>query len=81
MAEFLRREEVFDGRRNVSRPVVQCVCGEEVLCMHNTNTCECGADYKMSVQRLADRSQWGQETGEHPTDVLNGMDHDLGADW
>jgi hypothetical protein len=42
--------------------------------MYNTNTCDCGADYNMSGARLADRSQWGQETGEHPVDVVNGMD-------
>jgi hypothetical protein len=29
-----------------------------------TNTCECGAEYNMSGQRLAPRSQWGEETGE-----------------
>jgi len=39
-------------------------CGEEVALAHFTNTCECGADYNSSGQRLAPRSQWGEETGE-----------------
>lgn len=76
MAEFIRREEVFNGMRNVSRSVYKCACGEEVLCMYNTNTCDCGCEYNMSGQLLADRSQWGEETGESPVDVYNGMDGD-----
>ena len=74
MAEIIRREDIFNGTRIVKRPVIKC-CGQELVCQLNTNTCgECGADYNMSGSRLADRSQWGQETGEHPVDVLNGMD-------
>ena len=31
-----------------------------------TNTCsKCGTDYNSSGQQLADRSLWGEETGEH----------------
>jgi|AACY02.17.fsa_nt_gi hypothetical protein len=49
--------------------VGRCDCGCEVTLDRFTNTCwECGADYNMSGSRLADRSQWGQETGEHWTD-------------
>jgi hypothetical protein len=80
MAKILRREDVFDGRRNVSRAVIECTCGEEVLCMFNTNSCGgCGGEYNISGQHLASRSQWGAETGEHPTDVVNGMDAE--GDW
>lgn len=35
-----------------------------------TNSCECGADYNMSGQRLADRSQWGEDTGESVSEIL-----------
>lgn len=41
------------------------VCGREVTLSAFTNTCRCGADYNASGQRLAPRSQWGEETGEH----------------
>lgn len=36
-----------------------------------TNTCDCGADYNGSGQRLAPRSQWGEETGESVSDILD----------
>jgi hypothetical protein len=45
-------------------PVVICECGEEVPCGSFTNECECGCDYNFAGQLLADRSQWGEETGE-----------------
>lgn len=54
------------GRRAVGR----CSCGREVLLRGFTNTCECGADYNISGQRLAPRSQWGEETGESVADIL-----------
>lgn len=66
MQVFVRREDIGGGR---TRGVVKCDCGAEVLCSHFTNTCDCGRDYNMSGSLLADRSQWGEETGEHPSDV------------
>lgn len=48
-----------------------CDCGEEVSLSGFTNTCDCGADYNKSGQRLAPREQWGEETGEHISDILN----------
>ena len=48
--------------------VVICDCGEDVECHDFTNTCQCGADFNMSGHRLAPRSQWGEETGEHWTE-------------
>jgi hypothetical protein len=45
-------------------------CGEEVVLCGFTNTCVCGADYNSSGQRLAPRNQWGEETGESPSDIL-----------
>lgn len=51
-------------------------CGEEIsLDMVMTNTCpECGSDYNVSGQKLAPRSQWGWDTGESLSDILN-------SDW
>ena len=54
MAEVIRREPFGRG----TRPVIQCACGEEVLCAYFTNTCDCGAEYNRFGQQLADRSQW-----------------------
>jgi len=51
-------------------------CGRHVHLHGFTNTCECGADYNMSGQRLADRSQWGEETGESVSDILS-VDSDM----
>ena len=48
--------------------VIICDCGEDVECHDFTNTCQCGADFNMSGQRLAPRDQWGEETGEHWTE-------------
>lgn len=50
--------------------IVRCVCGHHVECRGFTNTCECGADYNMSGDRLAPREQWGEETGESADDIL-----------
>jgi len=46
-------------------------CNREVTLSNFTNTCECGADYNMSGQELAPRSQWGEETGESLDDILS----------
>ena len=46
-------------------------CGEEVHLDGFTNTCDCGADYDSNGNLLAPRSQWGEETGEHISDILN----------
>jgi hypothetical protein len=51
--------------------VGQCdVCGQYVDLCGFTNTCDCGADYNMSGQRLAGREQWGEDTGESLADIL-----------
>ena len=44
-------------------------CGEVVYLDGFTNSCSC-SDYNMSGQRLAPRSQWGEETGESVSDIL-----------
>lgn len=54
--------------------VGRCDCGREVVLSGFTNTCDCGADYNSVGQRLAPRSQWGEETGESASDILRGDD-------
>lgn len=50
----------------------KCVCGNELCLGSFTNTChKCQRDYNMSGQLLAHRSQWGEETGETASDILN----------
>lgn len=53
-------------------PVIACDdCGEHLMLTNGwLNTCECGADYNGGGQRLAPRSQWGEETGEHWSDTV-----------
>jgi len=75
MAEIIRQEKCYKpkgyGVVEVMRPVVKCHCGAEVVCEGFTNTCDCGADYNFAGQLLASRSQWGEETGESLSDILN----------
>lgn len=53
-------------------------CTRKVVLDSFTNTCECGADYNASGQRLTPRSQWGEETGESLTDILMAESDDWG---
>jgi hypothetical protein len=57
---------VVERRRMVREPaIIRCECGEEVVLDGDPSTCDkCNADYNLSGQRLAPRSQWGEETGE-----------------
>jgi hypothetical protein len=48
--------------------LVKCDCGRKVQCSGFTTTCDCGRDYNWNGTQLADRSQWGEDTGEHWTD-------------
>jgi endogenous inhibitor of DNA gyrase (YacG/DUF329 family) len=50
--------------------IITCRCGRKIECLHFTNTCVCGADYNHAGQRLAPRSQWGEETGESWSECL-----------
>lgn len=47
-----------------------CVCGEEVVLTRFTNPCSCGRDYNGSGTLLASREVWGEETNEHPSDIM-----------
>jgi len=49
----------------------RCECGSRVCLDHFTNTCEkCGRDYNFAGSELAQREQWGEETGEHPCECV-----------
>lgn len=48
----------------------KCDCGREVQLTHYTNACECGRDYGSDGRLLAPREQWGEETGEYPSDIM-----------
>lgn len=68
MKDNVRRIELPNGRTLVE---ILC-CDEWMPGGAFTNTCDhCGADYNSSGQRLASRSQWGEETGETASDILN----------
>ena len=58
--------------------ILRCDCGEELF-MYSPGAdveCEkCGADYNSAGQRLADRSQWGEETGETAADYDAGFNN------
>lgn len=56
--------------RWVEPAVGECPCGCSVSLDGFTNTCECGRDFNMSGQELAPRDQWGEETGESLSDIL-----------
>ena len=72
-----RGERFYDAgieehTRTYMQPAIGiCDCGREIELSGFTNTCDCGADYNSSGQRLAPRSQWGEETGESLSDILN----------
>jgi hypothetical protein len=50
-----------------------CSCGKRVTLDSNTNRCKCGSYYNQMGQQLSDPSNWGEETGEHPSDILREM--------
>ena len=49
----------------------RCPCGAQVILAGFTNTCsKCGRDFNFNGLELAPREQWGEETGEHLSDIL-----------
>ncbi len=63
------------GYRSVKRKLGRCVCGKEIHLLQFTNTCVCGRDYNSSGELLADRGQWGEETGESVSEILSAGHH------
>lgn len=61
----------LDVSHHVEPAIGRCDCGDEVVLGGFTCTCRrCGTDYNSAGQRLAPRSQWGEETGETASDIL-----------
>lgn len=48
----------------------RCFCGAAVELDKFTCPCACGRYYNWNGQLLAPREQWGEETGEHWSDIL-----------
>lgn len=48
----------------------RCRCGGVLTLSAFTNACRCGRNYNWAGQELAPKGQWGEETGEHPADIL-----------
>ena len=66
-------EDFEDGHATCTE--VRC-CRQWLRCDLFTNVCNtCGADYNMCGDKLAPRSQWGDETGETASDILS-MDYE-----
>lgn len=63
-------EREIERSRRFYRYVI-CACRAKVYVPDFTNTCNCGRDYNSSGALLAQRSQWGEETGETAADILN----------
>jgi len=65
----------------------RCECGETLWSNGPGRDfhCEkCGTEYNSGGQTLAPRSQWGWETGEHPSDIARAFNSDnnsLDEDW
>lgn len=67
--EYLGLQRIVD--RIVHPRIGQCSCGEEVRLEYFTNHCDkCGQYYSSHGQALKDPKYWGEETGEHPADLL-----------
>lgn len=70
-----------DDGREVTRLRIRCDCGVVVDCVRDVNPCDCARDYNMSGQVLAPRHEWGEETGEHPSDLQFPIGSLPGDDW
>lgn len=75
----MKAHERILTRTNEGRPLtMRCECGRvlsfgrpgsDVDCDH------CGRTYNFAGQQLADRSQWGEETGETAADYDRGFNN------
>jgi len=72
-----KRYETWGTRKVL---LIKC-CGHDLACPNFTNTCgTCGADYNSAGSKLAPRSQWGEETGEHWSECIGPFDPDTALD-
>lgn len=70
-ANYIDRGPVAHTRQITHPSIGVCDgCSAMVSLERWTNQCDgCGAEYNSAGQRLAARSLWGEETGEHPADL------------
>ncbi|HQN17582.1 MAG TPA: hypothetical protein PKV86_00520 [Syntrophobacteraceae bacterium] len=62
---------ILKTRRRWNEPAIgKCVCGRNVSLGGFTNHCDCGRLYNWNGSELTDPSTWGEDTGEHPEDIL-----------
>jgi len=62
---------ILKTERRWKEPAIgKCVCGRTVSLEWFTNHCDCGRLYNWNGTELDDPSTWGEETGEHPADIL-----------
>lgn len=67
--DYKLRTYEYDSHHRV--PAKGKCCGRWIELHSFTNTCpKCHSDYNSAGQLLTDRSQWGEETGEHWTDCI-----------
>ena len=72
-------EVVYQGMQkstnSYTNPAIgECYCGEQVELSGNSNQCgKCGSWYNACGQQLTSPENWGEETGEHPSDILREM--------
>ena len=66
------QEQILKFEHTGKVPAIgKCDCGTVVHLGGFTNTCRgCEADYNWNGSRLASREFWGEETGEHLSDIL-----------
>jgi hypothetical protein len=72
--EKIKDMGIHDYSKTVREPAEgECDnCGKTVILDDSwCSGCSCGALYNGSGQRLTDRKQWGEETGEHWADLQN----------
>ena len=54
-----------------AEPAVWQCCRQHFVCQGFTSECpDCGALYNSGGQRLSNPDTWGEETGEHPADIM-----------
>ena len=69
---------IEDPKGHSSINEIKC-CNKWIWLDQWTNTCDtCQSDYNMQGNKLAPRSQWGEETGESLSDILGPA---IGDDW
>lgn len=70
MSSRLIRSWSRDDNGDPRPGAIRCDCGAvlEVWRAGGDVDCSCGREYNSSGQLLAPREQWGEETGEHPSE-------------